>query len=223
MAGRINRGYTFGATEEVTATKLHALVDDGTVSGITADEIASGTITNDKISDISGAKFTNLPSIPLGAGVIPKENLTSVAQKGANSDITSLAAITTALSTAQGGTGKTADANTANGVVVLDASSKLPAVDGSQLTNITGTFLGSWTSKTNNTVYQAATDGLVIGSVTAAIRGTGLSDASNPPTTERASNWGTTGVVVSITFPVRKNDYWKVTDCTAVYWISLGS
>jgi len=136
MAGTLTRGYTFGATEEVTAAKLHALVDSGSVSGITADEIASGTITNDKIASVSGEKFTNLSSIPLGAGIIPKENLTSVAQKGANSDITSLSGLTTALSTAQGGTGSTANANAASGVVVLNASSQLPAVSGALLTNL---------------------------------------------------------------------------------------
>ena len=37
MAGTLTRGYTFGASEEVTAAKLHALVDDETVSGITSD------------------------------------------------------------------------------------------------------------------------------------------------------------------------------------------
>lgn len=41
------------------------------------------------------------------------------------------------LPVAQGGTGSTANANAANGVVVLDASSKLPAVDASQVTGLT--------------------------------------------------------------------------------------
>jgi hypothetical protein len=55
--------------------------------------------------------------------------------------------------TANGGTGSTADANAANGVVVLDGSSKLPAVDGSQLTGLPSipngmqlfTSSGTWT------------------------------------------------------------------------------
>lgn len=79
MAGTLTRGYTFGATEEVTAAKLHALVDDGSVAGITADDIASGTITNDKIQSVSGAKFVTLSTIPAGAGVIPSANLPSQA------------------------------------------------------------------------------------------------------------------------------------------------
>lgn len=45
--------------------------------------------------------------------------------------------VTGTLPTSNGGTSSTANANAASGVVLLDASSKLPAVDGSQLTNIT--------------------------------------------------------------------------------------
>jgi hypothetical protein len=44
--------------------------------------------------------------------------------------------ITGVLAVANGGTGVTSNANTANGVVLLDGSAKLPAVDGSQLTNL---------------------------------------------------------------------------------------
>ena len=36
------RGRTFGTTEEVTAAKLHSLVDDGSISGITQVDIAAG-------------------------------------------------------------------------------------------------------------------------------------------------------------------------------------
>jgi hypothetical protein len=137
------KGYTFGATEEVTAAKLHALIDSGTCTGIVAADITDGVITNAKISDVSGAKFTNLASIPAGAGSIPAVNITGKANSGANSDITSLTGLTTALSTAQGGTGATANANAASGVVILDASSKLPAVDGSQLTSVGYTDRGN--------------------------------------------------------------------------------
>ncbi len=233
MSGTLTRGYTFGATEEVTAAKLHALVDDGLVSGITADEIASGTITDDKISSVSGAKFISLAKIPAGAGVIPKENLTSVAQKGANSDITSLSGLTTPLSTAQGGTGSTANANAANGVVVLDASSKLPAVDGSQLTNISTSF-GAWVDKSSSYgAQQAATDGFVVGYA----YGVGGYDGDADGYTDSTSNPSTIRFRVkssnasgndrnSFMMPVKKNDYWKIVLTTGgicVYWIPLGS
>ena len=164
MAATISRGYSFAATEQVTAAKLHSLVDSATISGISNSEIADNTIQDGKIYSVSGSKFVTLSGIPAGAGDIPKANLDGdwdtdgtlaansdlklatqkatktyadgKAAKGANSDITSLAGLTTPLSAAQGGTGATANANAASGVVVLDANSKLPAVDGSQLTGI---------------------------------------------------------------------------------------
>jgi len=105
--GTLGKGYTFGATEEVTAAKLHTLVDSGTVTGIVADDITDNTITAAKIQSVSGAAFTLLGSIPSGAGVIPAANLTSVAQKGANSDITSITGLTTPLDETLGGTGQT--------------------------------------------------------------------------------------------------------------------
>jgi len=73
--GDIARGINFGAVEQVTAAKLHALVDDATVSSIVAADITDGVITNVKISDVAGNKFTNLSSIPSGAGVIPASNI----------------------------------------------------------------------------------------------------------------------------------------------------
>ena len=73
--GDIARGINFGATEQVTAAKLHALVDDATVSSIVAADITDGVITNAKISDVAGSKFTGLANIPSGAGVIPSVNI----------------------------------------------------------------------------------------------------------------------------------------------------
>lgn len=154
--GTLTKGKTFGATEEVTAAKLHQLIDSGTISHIVADDIDDGVITNAKIVSVAGDKLTELANIPAGAGVIPAANLTSVAQKGANSDITSLTGctqitgMTTPLTTAQGGTGSSANANAASGVVVLDASSKLPAVDGSQITNITTIYEYGKTNSTTS-------------------------------------------------------------------------
>ena len=68
--------------------------------------------------------------------------------------------VTGTLPVGNGGTGATAAANAASGVVVLDGSSKLPAVDGSALTNlptqtpgantITATMLKTATSEVNN-------------------------------------------------------------------------
>lgn len=75
---------------------------------------------------------------------------------------------------------------------------------------------GAWATKTNNTVYQAATDGFVTARGTSVV--VGYTDASNPPTTQRAGD-----VVYTLIMPVRKGDFWKVTGAdTSLYWISLG-
>jgi len=41
MAAAIVKGYTFGTTEQVTAAKLHSLVDSATISGILHSELAA--------------------------------------------------------------------------------------------------------------------------------------------------------------------------------------
>jgi hypothetical protein len=78
----LTRGQTFTSTDTVTHTKLHALVDSGTVSAIVnADIDASAAIADTKLAQIStagkvsGAALTGLASIPSGAGVIPAANV----------------------------------------------------------------------------------------------------------------------------------------------------
>lgn len=74
----LSRGQTFGATETVTNTKLHNLVDLATISGIVDEDISPGAaIQFSKLlaSSISGALLTNLNLIPTAAGVIPFANL----------------------------------------------------------------------------------------------------------------------------------------------------
>lgn len=56
----VSKGYSFGATEEVTATKLHNLVDLASVSGIVNADISdSAEIEEDKIAS-DGTTFVNL-------------------------------------------------------------------------------------------------------------------------------------------------------------------
>jgi len=71
----LGKGYTFGATEQVTAAKLHSLIDSATISGILAAEITDSTITDAKIASVSGSKLITLSGTPAGAGDIPKANL----------------------------------------------------------------------------------------------------------------------------------------------------
>jgi hypothetical protein len=95
---------------------------------------------------------------------------------------------------------------------------------------------GDWVSKSKDTVYQAATDGFVTAYTTftnvAQMTITGFSDANNPPTTVRAIQDIYTYEVNTdsryswtITFPVKKGHYYKVTSTHTVtmQWISLGS
>ena len=91
---------------------------------------------------------------------------------------------------------------------------------------------GAWGTVGDNTVYYAVTDGFVLGyNEVAGASGydlRGYSDGGNPPGTLRSICTGynaytSTNGYYSIAFPVRKGDYWKVTDCVPVYWLPVGS
>jgi hypothetical protein len=78
----VTKGKTFTATEQVTAAKLHQLVDSATVTAIVnADINAAAGIVDSKLAQIatagkvSGAALTSLASVPSGAGVLPTANL----------------------------------------------------------------------------------------------------------------------------------------------------
>lgn len=94
----------------------------------------------------------------------------------------------------------------------------------------------SWNVKAIDTVYQAASDGLVLITMDSLTTGDGIaygflySDAANPPTTQRArvninpNDWR------SFMAPVRKGDFYKLTTSVlagtvnfTVAWIPLGT
>lgn len=107
-------------------------------------------------------------------------------------------------------------------------------INQAQLGTITSVF-GAWTNKdsSNNNlasgfVYRPGSDGLVI--VLGSTDGSniaGYTDGSNPPTTLRlfdtvhaGGSYGT----VSITLPVRKNDYFKIVGgISAIHWLPVGN
>lgn len=77
---------------------------------------------------------------------------------------------------------------TANKIVKLDSSAKLPAVDGSALTNLLPTFGTVITGNLVNNVYTAANDGFI--TIYGSYNNNGMTitiDGSNPPTTTKAS------------------------------------
>ena len=110
----------------------------------------------------------------------------------------------------------------------LDSSVMTSAVVINAPSQITGA-LGTWESKSNNTAYEATTDGIVCAyTETTNTVIVGLTDGDNPPTTKRqTSNSGTvtshSAPDASIMFPVKKGDYWKVTGADAVFWIPIGA
>jgi microcystin-dependent protein len=78
----LSKGQTFGATETITNTKLHNLVDLASITSIVnADLNALAAIVDTKLaqittaSKVSGTAITGLASLPAGAGVIPDANL----------------------------------------------------------------------------------------------------------------------------------------------------
>lgn len=111
-----------------------------------------------------------------------------------------------------------------NKLLPLDASGKVPA---SALKGF-----GAWETKSANTVYQAATDGFVIGWSEGVdnCHVTIKTDSANPPVTVRAfeNNYyptGNLGCRLTIFCPVKKSDYWKYESGQAshIYWLPSGS
>jgi len=97
--------------------------------------------------------------------------------------------------------------------------------------NVGGLF-GAWTSKSATTIYQAATDGFVVGYVSGSSNSTvlftGYTDSSSTPSTARveSTNYTAAGTVYgSFMMPVRKNDYYELTttDTASIYFLPIGS
>ena len=88
---------------------------------------------------------------------------------------------------------------------------------------------GTWGDKSSSHDSQvAATDGIVTANGSGEISLSGYTDASNPPETIRQKTSSVTGQYCSITFPVKKGHYWKVTgdgggSVTSVFWLPVGA
>ena len=103
----------------------------------------------------------------------------------------------------------------------------LPATDGAKLyaadVNKLGPF-NTFASKSDNTVYQAATDGFVFGyTSTSSTTVYAYTDSSNPPTTVRARSTSPSSGSATVICPVKRGDYYKTVNCSTVYWIPIGA
>ena len=82
-----------------------------------------------------------------------------------------------------------------NSLLSLDANAKFPD---SVIKDSASTHFGSWVTKSEDTVYRAATDGIVVVTLLAGggdvgVDSTGYTDGSNPPTAIRGLGSGSNG------------------------------
>lgn len=113
--------HTTALPDSSEKTDFYSLVDNAQVSGIVNNDVASNAaIAGSKLATITtagkvdGSSINNLANVPSGAGRLPSANLPSTIPV-ANID-----------------TGTTADK-----IVKLDSSARIPAVNGSLITNLT--------------------------------------------------------------------------------------
>ena len=82
----LSKGKTFGATETLTATKLHQLVDNGTVSGIQTADISDAQITAAKIAanavETAKIKDDAVTIDKIGDNAVGKDQLGILTTKG---------------------------------------------------------------------------------------------------------------------------------------------
>lgn len=232
----VSRSFQLGLTSTFVGPVYMADPVDGTIQQYSA---ALGAYVNVVVA--GGAL---LPS-PAGGGYVYSNGTAYVLQTSISVAGTVNGTALTNLPGIPAGAGLVPIANlpvgtTANKVVQLTAAAKLPAVDGSLLTNIipaanlnlNGNQLGVWASKSGSTVYQAATDGFIVATFLGSASGSSIeviTDSSSMPTTIRATQdcaqaYSPNGTAM---VPVRKGDYWQVNfvngGTPVLFWIPMGS
>lgn len=155
----INTEFDNIATAVATKADSASPTFTGTVT-IPTVAIAGGTITG--ITDLAVADGGTGASTATDA----RTNL-SAAKSGANSDITSITGLTTALTVAQGGTGSTA--LTANNVILGNGTSAVQFVAPSTAGNVLVSNGTTWTSGGAGVTSAVAGNGIAVSSATGAV------------------------------------------------------
>lgn len=159
------------ATAIATKADLAGPTFTGTVT-IATVAISAGTITG--ITDLAVADGGTGASTAANA----RTNL-SAAASGANSDITSITGLTTALTVAQGGTG----VKTLTGIVYASGTSAFAAATGSQITTAIGST--AVTNATNATTATNVTNGLGVSQTYQNVTGSRASGTSYTNSTSK--------------------------------------
>lgn len=167
--------HTTALPDSSEKTDFYSLVDNAQVTGVVNADIAStAAIAGSKLATITtagkvdGSAVTNLANVPSGAGRLPSANLPATIPV-ANID-----------------TG-----TTANKIVKLDSSARIPAIDGSLVTNLTLTsvilasILDYGTSASASTSKSQSALRVCFGTLT--VGGNSNSALSNLPFTNSSS------------------------------------
>jgi|GEM_PF-2238920 len=160
----------------VKGTEINTEFDNIAVAVATKAELASptftGTVTIPTVA-ISAGTITGITDLAVadgGTGASTAENARtnlSAASSGANSDITSITGLTTALTVAQGGTGATT--LTANNVVLGNGTSAVQFVAPGSSGNVLVSNGSTWTSGGAGVTSAVAGNGIAVSSATGAV------------------------------------------------------
>jgi hypothetical protein len=190
------------------------LTGDVTTSGGVATTITAGAVTGSKIASntVANSNLANMAAITI------KGNNTGSPAAPSDLTQTQATALINAFTTTLSGAVPAPGTATGNNTLYDTGWAAKPA---------TSWPLGSWATRTGNTVYQESTDGFVVGTPPTNNGGYSiLTDGSNPPTTNRET-MGSNGSFIGSSYccPVRKGDYWKATGggWSILYWIPIGS
>ncbi len=212
--------------------------------GTNVDLSASGSSTN--VLAIDGSHV--ISARDLVAGDIPNlaaSKITSgalaLARGGTNADLSATGGANQLLKQASSGAAITVGTMASTG---LSDTANIARLDANQTFTGTGntSFAGNvavgtsfsfkWVTKSRDTVYLAASDGFVVGSINSGVDASGVdifTDTSNPPTTGRTNVGAKAGDDIGYMCPVKQGNYYKIATAGTIidrygpFWVPLGT